>query len=541
MSNVALAQSPDQPLVLVFDRQGAATNWAYTQIALGAVLVVGFVVLFLLSIANDHPGKPAGILPGIGGGMGVLVIAMVGNGIRQLRAPRRVTLSAESVVVEWPIRPNEVIRWEQLASVVERSRDSLIGAKIRTLHLLDHRHSDLIVLPASFNDYEGLKGTLQHRVRLVHGDAATKHDAMEAEVSAKASRRQSRWGIVACLGLLLMFGSGLAFGLYERAKSSGFATRGERVEATLDRVWMRSVTPWVSYHFIDRDGVKHSRETSIKPEAYALAQRSPTITVEYLRDDPEWNRLASGETAEPLGTGMLLGLGAICLFAIAGLFVMGFGYDLRYDRGWRLTQNGQVLWGQAILVPDAPAALPDIAPPITSAIPANAVRPPPAAAPSGIIALGWVAIVFGLLGFLWHAFGLFVIAVLPSTQLAANAEMRIEFDLGAFLLNLFDLFLSLALIVCGIGLVRRRLWAAKEGLIIGALQVISSLVALGRAALVWRDIDPAMLESEMRSTVIASLIGATLFPLLTMIFPIVLVMILARRSVRERLDSRKAS
>jgi hypothetical protein len=296
---------------------------------------------------------------------------------------------------------------------------------------------------------------------------------------------------------------------------------------------MKSVTPYVEYESTDQAaGSMQRREVMVTPATYdALAMR-PTVTVEYLRSKPSWNRLAGGlESGERAFGGVFLLLTGGMTLVLATIGVLTFlGYDIRTENDkTKITRHGQPLGRDADVAPSAPTAPPAVAPPPI----ASAVQVPLAPAkPVGLIALGIVAIVFGLIG-LFLGVVRVVLMRLGTIELA-NGRF-IEFDSAPWRIawTLADTALAAALVVVGIGLILTRRWSRTLGLLVAALQLLSTIGNF--VVIIMTMFQAPEIEGAEGVRQSANHLAAAVGTLLGGVLPLVMLLVLSRRSTVEAL------
>src|SRR4030095_11636523 len=91
-------------------------------------------------------------------------------------------------------------------------------------------------------------------------------------------------------------GAGLIAGINEERHKRLFATEAVIVDAKIVRARMYNVTPRVESSFENDQGRTFTREAMMHqgPEWDGLQNRQ-TVPVKYLRSDPSWNYLVTGE------------------------------------------------------------------------------------------------------------------------------------------------------------------------------------------------------------------------------------------------------
>ena len=133
-----------------------------------------------------------------------------------------------------------------------------------------------------------------------------------------------------------------------------YAGEGVRVEAEINRRWMRAGTPHVEYTFLDARGRRHTEAVTMYPDPWSKLQ-GQTVLVEYLSSEPNWSRLVEGEDQSGiLSPGQVIApaLGALICGALCIARLLGF--RLTTENGLTLTRYGNVVWARSDISPDKP-------------------------------------------------------------------------------------------------------------------------------------------------------------------------------------------
>jgi hypothetical protein len=530
----------------VFPAKGRIGLQAAGFLVGGGLYLLMLIVWFLLLVmAPDRPGHVQNqMAPGLIGGSSVVGIGLLARGIFLLRSVTRVVLDERGVTLEGFVS-RQTVPWESIERIDREKKSQAMGQKsVPILKLVGAGEKKLAEIPETISDFEAMAGEVAARSAARRGKPTFDPAANEQRLKVKA-RKTKKGTLAALVFLLLMMGGTFVGGLYEEVHVRRYATEGAQAQGKIVRRFMVRVTPRLEYTFRDERGVVHSRETAMDQPAWDALDGETTVPVEYLKSDPEWNRV-KGEEAGPSLGGMFLWLsgGGLLFFGVMFAFML-LGFDLKIDGGrTTLERHGEVLrsWGAAAAAMSAPipsaSAIPSA---ITPPMPAQAISMPvpdfamplaPAGAlamkrpkPAGIVALGVLAIVLGILGI---GKGLVSMAVTGNRTITMpdGREMLLEAPSWAIYWNATDTVLAAALVVTGVGLLMMKEWARRLGIAVAVLQIASSLGAVVRIVVGMAQ-GPEVNGAD--STMIAAAnIGAIIGVAIGMIFPLVLAIILAR-------------
>jgi hypothetical protein len=325
-----------------------AAGFAAGGLGLLAMAAGMTVIAALQPNTPDHKFEP-----GLNGPfIGIIGLAVFGAFALQhafflLQHTRRVDVDAGGITIDSYLG-RRFVRWNEVARVSRGKRTSLYGASTATLELLDTGGRTRAAITDTIG---GLEELAQAVAAQVHGgEPAVEEKGEDARRASKEARklRLCGWAFLAfALGMM----AGLGAGINEELHTRRYATEGVRVEAKVVRTWMLSVTPYVEFSFQDQAGATHTREAMMfsGPEWQAV-QGSATVPVEYLRGDPEWNRLVKGEDAGPSFGGSFLWLSSFGVLMFGGLALLCLsGYNIDSENGvTRVTRHGKLIqqWGQ---------------------------------------------------------------------------------------------------------------------------------------------------------------------------------------------------
>ncbi len=486
----------------------------------GIGLVLLMVALFVFNLALPNKAQD-NFLPGFIGGTSILWIGLIGRGIFLLRSVRQVVIDSDGVHLHGFISRRTLL-WNQIDRIGIDKKASLFGGKSHeVLTLFDANGKPLGQIPDTIHHFQSLGQDIAERSATARGHATYDMESDEARQFATKMRKARLLAVLAGL-LALGMGAGFVWGLNEQLHVRRYATEGQMVEAKLVRRYMQRVTPYVEYSFTDSAGHSHSRNVMMNKEDWEDLVFAKTIAVEYLRSDPEWNRPLHGEDSMSLVGPFLWLSGAMSLVFAIFCVTSFFGYDLKIEDGvTRITRGGRTVreWGGAKSKPtlglnenvimleedDEPEQL----------LPSSQLAAPPK--PTGLLALGICALVFGVLG---AGINFLRVAVIHNVSLLA-------------IWSGVDAVLAILLIVVGAGIIGMRLWSQSLGIIVGVLQVISSIAAL--VYLIVTSIRAPEVAGEQAVMLTTARIGAGFGEVLGAVFPIVLLAILLKRTTKDAL------
>ena len=550
-------QFADQRVYLAAGRVGLhAAGFLAGGVAFLLVLLARFVLLLASKSGASHH-----VMPGLLGGLSVIGIGLIARGVMLLRSVVRVTLDGRGITLDGLISSRS-IAWEQIDRIERDKRTPLLGGKsYQMLKLLDARGATLASIPDTIAEFHLMANDIAARSAAARGRATFDPAYNEQGRLARESRRL-RWSAVGLVFFAILMAVAFAFGVNEELHLRRYATEGVRTDAKVVRRYMVRVTPWIEYSFTDAQGHVHDRKTTIQQEVWDALADEGHVPVEYLRSDPNWSRLIAGEEeANQFGGNFLYltGGGTILFGALAAMALLGF--DVKSEGGqMRITRRGRVIrrFGRPTLepmeVPSAPLPPPSLplgsreasSPPL---VPLSSYAPRPVATgtvapaapmpmrslrPAGIVALGVLSLIFGTLGLLVGG----VRVILFSLGKVTLPDGRsIFFDVPPWLKlwTTADALLAFGLLVAGIGLLWMRRWARNLGMGIAALQLLSSLGGITSILLSFNRITQQSGPNSMPA--LAGGIGAVIVQILGMIFPLVLLIILARRNTAEAMET----
>jgi hypothetical protein len=437
------------------------------------------------------------------------------------------------------------VGWSEIERMEREKKSVMLGDSIEILVLVGAKGRRLAMLPASIEGFEGMCDVIAARSAAARGQETYRPQEDQGRQQAKAARRM-RW-VAILFGLFTVgMAAGLVAGIWDELHTRRYDTQGIKTPARITRRYKVSVTPRVEYVFTDAAGKEHKNEMMMADDAWDALEGQKTVEVEYLPSDPDWNRLVSGRSEDEPNFGgkfLLVTSGGLLMFGTC--FVLtAMGWDLKTESGKTLlVRRGRVIrqWGkgprgadagelQAVMLDDAPAAaMPLTATPMLAMPVISEER----GTGRGLVTLGVICIVFGVIGA-----GLagirWLVASQGSITLPNGASIVTAVSAWRYIWNAIDGLLGMMLAVTGIELVRLRWDGRMLGIAVGLLQIASSIVGL-IVTIHTIATAPEVAGADAQMTLVSNA-GAVVGVLLGVVFPVVLVAILARRGVREMLS-----
>jgi hypothetical protein len=159
------------------------------------------------------------------------------------------------------------------------------------------------------------------------------------------------------------------------------------------------------------------------------------------------------------------------------------------------------------------------------------------AKPKGLLVLGVLCIVFGVPGILLGIANWGIDSASRTREVSIGDQvMVVEQPTFAAYWALADATLAAALVVTGVGLLMLKRWSRPLGISVAALQILSSLA--GAILVIATMAKAPAADGPDSMTIVTFNVAAVVIKFLTMIFPAVLLFILAKRSTAEALNER---
>jgi hypothetical protein len=276
----------------------------------------------------------------------IVSIGALGAGLRLLRAPRRVVVGPEGILIERETqRLDRFFHWDEIGST---STESGGLSHRRFLNVTDLGGKSLIRLDGSFERFDEL-------VALVSDHIAAKGDDTARRIQRKKARRRA---VLACaIGLLMLLACGfMAWTTHEDLRAARLLReKGELGEGQIVRLhtapngWTRRL----EYRVAGTGGRTGTRDVEVERRYWDDLEGEESIPVIYVPDEPEISRLARGEVRdEGFTVTPLTGYGSAVLCGLVSLFMLALsplawnGWDLSLDpttKKWSLKRFGEVV------------------------------------------------------------------------------------------------------------------------------------------------------------------------------------------------------
>ncbi len=134
----------------------------------------------------------------------------------------------------------------------------------------------------------------------------------------------------------LSIASGILLWVNSRYAAQGILADARVTGLTTTRGSKSSTIYYVAYEFRTPDGKSFGSRSQVDQEIFAKLKEGDAIMVQYVRSDPDENRIP--QDSDQFLPWVLLGIGALCGLPGLGLSVYG---ALRVRRSWKVIQNGE--------------------------------------------------------------------------------------------------------------------------------------------------------------------------------------------------------
>jgi hypothetical protein len=519
------------------------------------VIVINLVLLFTSSSHNP-------IMPGIIGGMSVVPIFGITAGVYFLKRPRKITINPQGLVITGTMSQKQ-ITWQEIADVEIKEVESIADNWIKTFSgqsavqkkrivLRDGSQRQIGVIDGNIERFDSLAAMIvsyssQIQNKPVYDSGLQKNRTMASR--KKKMRLNLGVGIFLCL---MAIASIVVFSVDYRDKQA-LEKQGKSADATIKRIYMYNVTPRLEYTFTTADGESYSKDVMVKKEFYGQWKEGQIIPVRYVPANPDNSRLLRGNVEEMDIPFPIMIAGEVIILAIAiGCVCMYFLkiVDIKHENGkWIIVRLNDpelsiaaltsspaaVMQPQNVQVQTVPAAVPVVSLPVQSQQ-YTTVLQGKQKLPGGLKAIGILNIIFGLLGILWNGFQVIsvLIIILSSKTVPSQPEVLPDWDWILYGPG-FSLLCACILCISGIGILQFANWgrilavmAATGKLILGLYQMIDIIFTPLK-----------MSESEQEYIIIASKMFACFIVFLTLIYPLIVLILLNRRSTRQSFQGNK--
>jgi hypothetical protein len=521
----------------------------HVLMALGAsffMIIIITLNLFIMFLSN----KQSIFTPGLIGGLSVIPIMGIAAAIFLLKSPVRVVLDDAGLTLEWLIR-RKTILWNEIFEIQIKETDgsvtwwgSFAGKKDQPkerLLLFDRNGRKFAEIPANVKPFDVLIREIHKRTSAVQGVSTFNIDKQTSlEKSARSKKR--RLLLVAGVPLAAL---GIAFGIMacmtEHDKRL-LEKDGRIIEAAVDRRYIYNITPRLQYSFTTPDGLSFSNNVMVEREYWDQIENNQTVSVKYLPAKPANNHLVSGQINSsdfPLPLSIVMSL-FITILSIACIIMYFLRIsDIKFENGrFKIIRENQIELSPAVSSLAQTSGSPSAAyvSQYQEPVPLPVILEQPTVVshlkklPAGLKAIGILNIVFGSMGVLWNASRFFIAYVIAfqAIEIAQNIELKIN---PAWILmgHGFAVLVALAFVLSGIVILLFHNWGrilaiicACVKLILGSVEIVSTLF-----------FSDEITNPEQRFVASVATAFYIFFVLLTMVYPVIVLVILRRSSTRE--------
>jgi hypothetical protein len=332
-----VSSAPEQPGDQVFENSD--TRDGHTLYFLGGIgLILLAIAGFIIAIGTQHGQMSLHLtttLPMIA------AVGMLARGFSLRNLPRRIVVGLEAMEITTK-RSTRRYAWSEIGSAATAN---VLNSHKSCLRITDTAGKAIIRVDESFPDYQRLVTLVQSHV-----------DAKPDDTSLRILSRKAKRMALVCflLGCVLATSSVfIALKSYEEQRANELLpVKGVPGEGEIVR---RFVAPnGVTKRIEFRVAGSRVKNVEVEPAFWDQLEHAKTVSVVYVPEEPDINRLEFGEVKEddftktPRGGYLLSGLAALM-----ALFVLGYsplawmGYDLAYDekqRIWKIKRYGRVIW-----------------------------------------------------------------------------------------------------------------------------------------------------------------------------------------------------
>lgn len=438
----------DEPQPRVFETPRSQTTHAIL-LFFGGLALFGFVFVFA-ALAGLASSKSASSAPPIAPIMlGILAVGLIGAALMKVRHSQRIAVVQAGMHIDGAFG-GRFVPWADVRHA-RMSKVQSVGMAnaLHVLDLFDNSGALITRVGTKISDFGTLVLIITAVIRQTH--ATPPDEVWIARAQRRTSRGNRLFMYVVGIPVSLGFAAGGVWGAYEVMKNHQFATDGIVVAAKIDQLTMKSVTPYVAYSFADGAGATHRRESMMEELPWTLLHARPTVNVQYLKSDPEWNRLVSGSTEAELGLGVTIACFCMSTFFLSAIGLTMSGWDLRSEDGRALLLHNCRLvraWGKSTAGPPLEAPPLDLA-----TLPASLALP--ARHPPGLILVGAAVIALGTGMLLLHAIGVLVCVAIAANVIDLAGSYASESDFAIdFARQLFGAVAGLLGVIAGVAVLR---------------------------------------------------------------------------------------
>jgi len=307
---------------------------------LGGGIVFLLAIAFMLVALFLSPKTSASTQPGLIGGLSVIPIMLISRGLFAMRNINRVTLDPNGIAVESPLS-FKLIPWTQIQRMAKKDRRAFMGQSHETLMLIGADGKELAQIRDTIDRFPELVQQIEYRLAAARGTPVVAEEEAPLEMK-RARRRGIIMGSFFALFTLGMI-AGTAASLNEWIHEKKYATEAVTTDAKILKHYMVRQTHYVEFEFTDPAGQTHQRAAMVEMVPWEQLTHAKTVPVQYLRSDPSWNRLATGEDRVTFDNFWPLGIIGMVMFGTGAVFSF-LGFDLNNKGGtFQLTRWGKPL------------------------------------------------------------------------------------------------------------------------------------------------------------------------------------------------------
>ena len=485
---------------------------ASLAIAGGVVSSCIFIIFFMLLMII--PGdKHSSLTPGIIGGFAVVPIFCFIYSLFMLKCITKVSLASEELILEGLISKIS-IPWDKI-SKLKRNKEQLIfnTKKVDVLVLCDENDKTLGRITGMLDNFPELVNRIEKQAEKARGKSVFD----ENEEIQRKQKEQSKNMRVAkyAFGFFTLMGLAMSvWGGYDYYNLKQLKEHGVEIQAKIVRHYIYNVTPRLEYSFETESGQSHTNDVMVERKEWDAIKGLEQIPVTYLPGNPEWNCLVKGEipATEPKMM-LLVGIACTILFGIfLGVAMTGLDLDTT-DGKIKIVRAGEV--SLDFEKPEKPPVMQKkIAPQITKTTKQGSTN-----RPKGIFALMVLNIVFGIIVLLLN--------------LGRCAWALLDPDQMLLAVGILNIVFALTMVISAIGIFKLRSWGRITALLSAGGMILLDIVATGMRIFNYF-IEVEQFVGEMKIMYQAAFVAALLFSLLGVIYPVVLLIILCKSSVKTR-------
>ncbi len=521
-------------------------GWQATALIVGGGVLLFIYLIVVMLMFIQPPGNNDSLQHGIYGVLFIMPVLMSMRAWILLARTIRVTIDGQGIRAEGLVGAKST-SWGHVAEVSRKKDQELWDKKkLEVLEIRNAKGKRIFRFTSRLEGFEDLFRVIAQRSEQARG--AVTYDPRREDDKASRKEGRLRWVIASiCAVGLCLFGWLSVSEIDRHATNKRLQSEGTQTEAQIDRHYLFNGVPRIEYTLVDQFGHGFTNNVLLERWAWDELEYTDTVRVVYLPDRPDSNRPVQGMVEGLTDTKFSIPAGMIAtLFCVVGLLVglIGVKGVKRVDGRIQLQRFGEIEPSDSPPTENTERLGPAI--PIEEPPPTDSAQwegqtspdklPKRRAVPlrAGLIAIGVLNLLLGLVGASWHAMRLLLIASLGGKvfELEAGVIEVPKADLLFTAEACVEISLSLLLAVSAIGLFRRMPWgrwsavtaaAGKLGVLLIALVV---LVATFPTDMVGEG-------AELGDAYLAGWFGGFVVLLATGVYPLILLVVLGRRSAAE--------